>query len=73
MGATVFKAEQFNLPEHIAKKLKGCKIEFVETSEGILIKPVEDPIKELRGFLEGSRFTTEKYMEQKKQDRELEQ
>jgi len=73
MTVTVFKAEQLNLPEHIAKKLKGRKIEFVETSEGILIKPVEDPIKELRGFLEGSKFTTEAYLQQKHQDKELEE
>lgn len=73
MAVTVFKAEQLNLPEHIAKKLKGRKIEFVETNEGILIKPVEDPIKELRGFLEGSKFTTEDYLQQKNQDKELEQ
>lgn len=70
---TVFKVEQLNLPEHIAKKLKGRKIEFVETNEGILIKPVEDHIKELRGFLEGSKFTTEDYLQQKYQDKEIEQ
>lgn len=73
MATTVFKADQLNLPEHIAKKLKGRKIEFIETNEGILIKPVEDPVKELRGFLEGSKFTTENYLQQKKRDKELEQ
>lgn len=57
MSVTVYEPEQLNLPEHIAKKLKGRKIEFIETNDGILIKPVEDPIKELRGFLEGSKFT----------------
>ena len=73
MSVTVFKAEQLNLPEHIAKKLKGRKIEFIETNEGILIKPIDDPITEIRGFLEGSKLTTEAYLRQKSQDKELEQ
>ena len=72
MAVTVYKSEQLNLPEHIAKKLKGHKIEFVETNDGILIKPVKDSIKELRGFLEGSKFTTEVYLQQKHQDKEIE-
>lgn len=73
MAVTVFKAEELNLPKHIAKKFKGRKIEFVETNEGIFLKPVEDPIKELRGSQEGSKFTTEAYLQQKRQDKELEQ
>ncbi len=32
MAITIFRAEQLNFPEHIAKKLKGRKIEFVETN-----------------------------------------
>jgi len=73
MAVTVLKAEQLNLPEHIARKLKGRKIELIETNEGILIKLVEDPINELRGLLEVSKFTTETYLQQKNQDKELEQ
>ncbi len=73
MSVVIFKADQLDLPEPIAKKLKGRKVEFVETDEGILLRPVEDPIKELRGFQEGSKFTTEAYLQQKRQDKELEQ
>ena len=36
MAVTVFQAEQLNLPEHLAKKLRGRKIELIETNEGIL-------------------------------------
>jgi hypothetical protein len=72
MAITVFESEQLNFPENIAKKLKGRKIEFIETNEGILIKPVDDPIKEIRGFLEGSKFTTEVYLRQKNREKELE-
>lgn len=73
MSVVVYKVEQLNLPEHIAKKLKGRKVEFVETNDGILLKPVEDPIKELRGLQEGSKFTTEAYLQQKQQEKALEQ
>ncbi len=72
MAVTIYEAEQLNLPEHIAKKFKGRKIEFVETNEGVLLKTVEDPIKQLRGFLMGSKFTTEQYINQKRQDKEIE-
>lgn len=33
---------------------------------------IYDPISELRGCIEGSKFTTEAYLQQKKQDKELE-
>jgi hypothetical protein len=72
LAVIVYKAEELNLPKSIAKKFKGRKIEFVETNEGILLKPVEDPIKELRGFQKGSKFTTEAYLQQKHQDKEME-
>ena len=71
MPVTVVKAEQLNLPEQFAKKLKGYNIEFVETSEGLLLKPVMDPIKELRGYMEGSKFTTEEFQKQKQLEKEL--
>jgi hypothetical protein len=38
-----------------------------------LLKPIiEDPIKAARGFLKGSRFTSERYMELKQEEKELE-
>lgn len=74
MGVVVVKAEQLNLPEHMAEKLKGRKIEILETGDGLLIRPIKgDPIKELKGFLKGRTFTTEDFMRQKQQDKGLEQ
>lgn len=57
MAIKVFEGEQLNLTEHIAQKFKGRRIEFIETNEGVLIKTVEDPIKQLRGLLKESKFT----------------
>ena len=73
MESIVIKSEELNLPEEIAKKLKGKELEIVETKEGILLKPImEDPIKAARGFLKGSRFTSERYMRLKQEEKELE-
>lgn len=72
MGTIVLKSEQLNLPKEIAKKLKGKELEVFETKEGILLKPVKDSIKMARGFLKGSRFTSERYMQLKKKEKELE-
>jgi len=73
METIVVKSEQLNLPEKIAKKLKGKELEIIETKEGILLKPIlEDPIKAARGFLKGSRFTSERYMQLKQEEKELE-
>ncbi len=74
MSVVVVKAEQLNLPEHMAVKLKGRIIEILETDDGLLIRPIkDDPIKELKGFLKGSTYNTEKFMRQKQQDKGLEQ
>lgn len=73
MESIVIKSDELNLPEKIAKKLKGKELEIIETKEGILLKPIlEDPIKAARGFLKGSRFTSYRYMQLKKEEKELE-
>jgi hypothetical protein len=73
MASIVIKAENLNLPGHLADRFKGGKIELIETKDGILIRPIKsDPIKELKGFLKGTSFTTAKYLQQKKLDKALE-
>jgi len=72
MKTIVLKPEQLNLPEEIAKKLKGKEVELLETQEGILIKPLGDSIKMARGFLKGSRFSSERYTQIKKEEKGLE-
>ena len=60
------------LPDKIAKKLQGKRIVISEIKEGILIKATGSPIKEARGFLKGKRFTSSRYMQMKKSEKELE-
>jgi len=69
--ATVEK-DLLRLPERIAKRLRGRRIEIAETKEGILLKTAISPIAEARGFLKGKRFTTKKYIEMKMTEKELE-
>jgi len=72
MGVVVLKAEQLNLPEAIAKKLKGRKVEITDEGERIIITPIDNPIQKARGMFKGGNFSTEKLIEQKRLDKELE-
>ncbi len=73
MASIVIKAEKLNLPGHLADKFKGGKIELIETKDGILIRSINtDSIRELKGFLKGTSFTTAKYLKQKQLDKGLE-
>ena len=69
---TTIEKDLLRLPERIAKRLRGERIEIAEIKEGILLKPAGNPIAEARGFLKGKRFTTQKYLELKMTEKELE-
>jgi hypothetical protein len=60
------------LPERIAKRLRGKRIEVSEVREGILLRASTNPISEARGFLKGRRFSTQRYLKTKKLEKELE-
>ena len=72
MEAIKLENNMLRLPERIAKRLRGKKIEVAEVQEGILLKASGHPISEARGFLKGRRFTTQRYLEMKKIEKELE-
>jgi len=71
--AVELKNNTLKLPERIAKRLRGKRIEVTELREGILLKASSNPISEARGFLKGKRFTTQRYLEMKKLEKELEE
>jgi len=64
--------ESKDLPEVIARKLKGQKVEVVETDEGVLLRSVSDSIPSLRGLLKDTGFTTEEFMKMKQEEKDLE-
>ncbi|MBN1226097.1 MAG: hypothetical protein JXA79_03830, partial [Deltaproteobacteria bacterium] len=66
------KADNLNLPRDVIEKLKGKDLELLEVREGFLLRPVDDPIKEARGFLRGKQFSTAKYFQMKKEDKDVE-
>ena len=72
METATIENDLLRLPERIAKKLRGKKIEIAEIKEGILLKEAGNPIAEARGFLKGKRFTTKKYLEMKMSEKDLE-
>jgi len=72
MDPIVLESEQLNLPEEAAKKLKTREVELVEVKEGILLRPVIDPIKEARGFLKTRRFSTQRYFQMKRVEKSIE-
>ncbi len=58
MEAIELQAEELNLPEQLAKKLKGKRVQLFEIEEGVLIKTINSHTENLRGFLRGSSFKT---------------
>jgi hypothetical protein len=60
------------LPERIVKRLRGKRIEISEIKEGVLLRTTSNPISEARGFLKGRRLTTQRYLEMKKVEKDLE-
>ena len=70
--AVELENNMLKLPKKIAKRLKGKRIDVTEVAEGILLKTTTNPISEARGFLRGRRFTTQRYLEMKKIEKELE-
>ena len=69
MKAVLIDSNKITLPESVAKKIKGGEIRFITTNEGVLLKPVEEPIRAAKGFLKNSRFSTKKYLQFKKEEK----
>ncbi len=66
------ESEQITLPIEVVRKLRGKEIFFIEFQDGFFIRPVSDPIREARGFLKKSRFSTQRYFEMKQEEKNLE-
>ena len=71
MKAILVDSNKITLPESVVKKIKGKKIKFISTKEGVLLKPAEDTICSAKGLLKGSRFSTNRYFQLKAEDKNL--
>ena len=65
MEIITLKKNKLELPESIARKLRGKNMAIEEVDQGILLKFTVDPIQKARGMLKGKGFTTQKYLSQK--------
>ena len=72
MEPAVLAGNMLKLPERIAKRLRGKRIQITEVEEGILLKPADHPIAEAKGFLKGRGFSSNEYLETKRAEKELE-
>ena len=73
MDAVIMQAESLNLPESMAVKLRGKKIEIIEnTDASITIKPVQSPIKAMRGMLKSDGHEVDRFLARMREDKELE-
>jgi len=53
MTPIIVETRDVHLPETIAWKIKGSKLETLETSEGVLIRSIPNPILSARVILKG--------------------
>jgi hypothetical protein len=70
MTPIIVETRDVHLPETIAWKIKGSKLETLETSEGVLIRSIPNPILSARGILKGKGFTTKDLAEMKEEEKE---
>jgi hypothetical protein len=66
--------DYITIDEYISKcrKSKGKELEIIEVKEGILLKPTNNKAKSIRGLLKGSKLTSERFMQLKQEEKELE-
>ncbi|MCL2203655.1 MAG: hypothetical protein FWB88_06925 [Defluviitaleaceae bacterium] len=72
MGVAVLQADKLNLPEMFATKLRGKKVEIIESGESIIINPVQCPIKAMRGMLKSDGHEVDRFLTRMREDKELE-
>ena len=73
MNAMILQAEKLNLPEPLAVKLRGKKVELIENGDTtITIKPVQCVIDAACGMLKSDGHAVDSFMAEKHLEKELE-
>ena len=72
MSTMILQAERLNLPEPLAVKLRGKKVELVESGDSIIINPVQCTIKSMRGMLKSDGHEVDRFLARMREDKELE-
>ena len=73
MNAMILQADRLNLPEPLAVKLRGKKVELIENGDTtITIKPVQCVIDAACGMLKSDGHAVDRFMAEKRLEKELE-
>jgi len=72
MRQIVMDTNALRLPLELAEEIGTEQVMIRVVSEGLLLSPVPKQARRLRGMLKGTGFSTERYFEQKRADKELE-
>ena len=72
MRQMVVDMESIKLPVDLRGKIDTEQVLIRETDEGFLLTPFHKRIGEARGILKGSGFSSERFFEQKRADKEME-
>jgi len=72
MQQIVINTSALQLPKEFAEKIGTERVMIRKVNEGLLLTPMPRHTRRLRGMLKGKGFTTERYFEQKREDKELE-
>ncbi|GAK56357.1 hypothetical protein U27_03319 [Candidatus Vecturithrix granuli] len=72
MVLTTVQSNHISLPEPLVKRFWGKSFEIIEIKEGILLKPVDDAISLAKGCLKGTGFSSQRFMQLKQTEKELE-
>ena len=72
MQQTIINTNALALPKQFAEKIGTERVIVREVDGGLLLLPLQSNTGRLRGMLKGKGFTTDRYILQKKTDKELE-
>ena len=72
MSSIVIQADILNLPESMAIKLRGKKVELTENEDAIVIMPVRSAIDAACGMLKSDGRTVDRFMNLKRMEKEHE-
>ncbi len=72
MPQMVVDLESLKLPVDLRLKITTEQVLIRETDEGFLLTPFHKKATSIRGILKGSGFSTERFREQKRMDKEME-
>jgi hypothetical protein len=73
MQQIIVETSALRLPDAFVERIGTRQVLLREVSEGVMLVPVKKTSKPIYGLLKGMNYSTERYFEQKRQDKELEQ